>query len=94
MNESDLKRYIQKGVNDYLRAYKKSMTEFSKQMVKLYAWACILWISASYVLAAFGKEINDNVTVAVITSLAATLLGYCYKALKENIKKGEVNKKL
>lgn len=89
MNETDLKKHIQSGVNDYLKTKKSSMPEFSKMMIKRYSWACILWITASYVLAVFDKQVNDGVTVAVITSLAATLLGYFYKSLKENVNKNK-----
>jgi uncharacterized membrane protein len=92
MNDMELRKYIQSGINEFLRAKRRSMTEFSKQMIKRYSWGCILWITASYVLAAFDKQVNEGVTIAVVTSLAATLLGYFYKSLKENIKKGEKKK--
>ena len=69
------------------RAAARSVKEFSKIMIKTYSWACILWISASYILAAFGLTVNEGVTVAVISSLAAVLLAYFIKSCKENIKK-------
>lgn len=89
MNEAEFKKHIQSGVNDYLKSKKSSMPEFSKMMIKRYSWACILWITASYVLAAFDKQVNDGVTIAVITSLAVMLLGYFFKSLKENVSKNK-----
>ena len=91
MNEVELKKHIQNGVSEFLKAKKNSLPEFSKTMIKRYSWACMFWITASYILAAYDKQINDGVTIAVITSLAATLLGYFYKSLKENICKGKQN---
>ncbi len=71
----------------------KAVKEFSKVMIKTFSWASILWITASYILAAFGREVNEGVTIAVVSSLAAVLLGYFIKSFKEKINRNEMNKK-
>lgn len=84
-----LKKELNAVVAKHERQIQNSMREFSKVMIKRYSWACMVWITASYVLAAFDRQVNDGVTIAVITSLAAVLLGYFVKATKENLNKNK-----
>ena len=63
---------------------KKRKLDFSKFVVALYAFACIVWITLDYVLAfIYHEPVNYQTTVVIIPSIAATILGYYFKSLKE-----------
>lgn len=89
MTDAEYKRQVRIATRQYMKSQKAAMPEFSKMIIKTYSWACILWISASYVLAGLDRSANEGVTVAVISSLAAVLLTYFIKSLKENIAKNK-----
>ena len=65
---------------------------YSKVIITLFALASIGWITADYVIAfTHGYPINQQTTLVIIPSLAATILGYCYKSLKEKESRNKYN---
>lgn len=58
--------------------------EFSKLIVAVYAFACIAWITADYVLAfMYQQPINTQVTVTLTSTVVVALLGYYAKSAFE-----------
>ena len=68
---------------------KRHPRQFSKVILALYAVFVIIWVSASYVLAVLGFNVNESVTVAVIGSLGVAMIGYYSKSFAE---KNSLNK--
>jgi flagellar motor component MotA len=50
--------------------------EFSKKLIIWLILFCLLGIAASYTLAFFEKEINEAVTVALITTVMGSCVSY------------------
>lgn len=74
----------------------KVKIEFSKFILALYAFACIGWIEQNYLLAFLNRtEINAEVTITIITSLAVAILGYYSKSFgeKNSLNKHKLSKK-
>ena len=62
----------------------KHKLSFSQFIVALYAFACIAWITADYVLAfMYQQPINTEVTVTLTTTVVVALLGYYAKSAFE-----------
>lgn len=62
----------------------KRKIEFSKFIVAVYAFSCIAWITADYVLAfMYQQPINTQVTVTLTTTVVVALLGYYAKSAFE-----------
>jgi hypothetical protein len=60
---------------------------FSKAVIVAFTIACFVWISASFALAFMDKNSNEMITSAIVSGLAVTLIGYCWKSCKENLNK-------
>ena len=67
--------------------------EFSKLVVSFVFVLSTAWISASYVLAYLGREINTEVTVSVIATLLGTILTYSLKSFAEKNSRNKYNVK-
>lgn len=57
--------------------------DFSKKILLIVAIWCMILVSLSYVLAIFGKNVNETVTVAIVTTLLSAIIGYFVKSFKE-----------
>jgi len=54
----------------------KKRIEFSKIIVVFVLIWCMTLVTFSFILASMDKNVNEGVTIAIITSLITTLLGY------------------
>ena len=72
---------------------KPKKLDFSKIMIIVVFVCCIIWITDSFVLAHLGKEVNDTVTVTIVTALLGSLVTYFVSQvrLKESRNKYCVN---
>ena len=61
---------------------RKELSYSQKFLIK-FLYVCSIWVSVSYILAVFDKNTNEAVTIAIITSLAMSVLGYLAKSFKE-----------
>ena len=70
----------------------KRSAEFSKVILISYAVACLLFIQENYLLAFLNRtEVNATVTISLITTVAASLLGYYTKSLLEKTSRNKYN---
>ena len=70
----------------------KRKMEFSKLIIGVYAVACIAWIQQDYVLAfKYQQPINTEVTIALTTTLVASILGYYGKSSFEKANRNKHN---
>lgn len=61
---------------DFKQKNKISINEFSKLMVVLIFILLVIWVSLSFVLSFFDKNVNEGVTVALISCFGGSLIGY------------------
>ncbi len=62
----------------------KKKLEFAKIILAIYAFACIVWVQQNYFLAFLDKmQTNESVTITIIGSLGAAIIGYYTKSLLE-----------
>lgn len=60
---------------------------FSKWVVKVLLIWGIVWINLSYILAWFGRPVNENLSITICKVVIATVLTYYIKAGVENVSK-------